>query len=73
MKRVSKPVVKNHQLIPRVAKPVVEDVLPPLRLTPTEVAHMLVAITDYDCDAREEFEPLIAKLSYHLAMAHLYR
>ena len=57
----------------RVAKPVVENTLPPIRLTPTEVAQMLVAITVYDCDAREEFEPLIAKLDYHLAMAHLYR
>jgi hypothetical protein len=73
MKRVSKPVVKDHQLIPRVAKPVAEDTLPPLRLTATEIAHMLVAITDYDCDAHEEYHPMIAKLSYHLAMAHLYR
>jgi len=54
-------------------KPIVEDTLPPLRLTATEVAHMLVAITDYDCDAREEFDPLIAKLGYHLALAYLYR
>jgi hypothetical protein len=71
MKPVAKPIVKAPAR--PIPKPVVEDTLPPLRLTPTEVAHMLVAITDYDCDAEDELSPLIAKLSYHLAMAYLYR
>jgi hypothetical protein len=56
----------------RVSKPVAELLLPPLQLTPTEVAHMLVALHDYECDCDEK-EQLISNLSYQLAMSHIYK
>jgi hypothetical protein len=56
----------------RVPKPVAELLLPSLLLTPTEVAHMLVALKDYDCDC-DEVVTLVKKLSNHLALAHLYK
>ena len=55
----------------RVPKPVAEVLLPPIHLTQTEVAHMLVALHDYECDCDEKVQ-LISNLSYQLAMAQIY-
>ena len=66
MKQSYKPVAK------RAPKPVAELLLPSIQLTPTEVAHMLVALHDYECDCDEK-EKLTTKLSYQLAMSHIYK
>lgn len=61
MKKVSKPVVKPHQLIPRVRKPyaVVE-------LTEQEIGYILLALKYEDANP-EVITPLMAKLGCYLA------
>jgi hypothetical protein len=42
-----------------------------IALTPLEIAHIIMALEHDDCVADEVIEPLMAKLSYSMAIAYI--
>jgi hypothetical protein len=62
MKQAYKPVVKRAT---NVNSPAV------IALTPLEIAHIIMALEHDDCVADEVIEPLMAKLSYRMAIAYI--